>query len=144
MPAKLSKSADCNASNRQHCAIFSAIVMFNLAVVHHQSAIRRGIKHRSYYRLLKKSANLFDLAYLMLNNENLSFGTLFILALANNLAQIYKSLGEEERARRYYEHLLSTLVYSTTECPRKDLETYECFWRSATHLILQDRVAGAA
>ena len=129
---------------REQSVVLASMVLFNLALAYHMFALRNSKELQGEYAsVLFKSAKLYDLAYTVLTQECIDCGALFMMSTANNLAQVYKAIGDHGKAKKFSQHLLSTLVY-LTEYGFYDLGAIECFLRSTSHLILQERVAAAA
>lgn len=91
--------------------LITSTVMFNLALTLHQMAMAcSGLSSRA--RLLRKASTLYEYAYgLQWNVDGVSsIKNLFCMATLNNLGQVYKSLGDDGKARYFFSHLLSTLL----------------------------------
>jgi tetratricopeptide (TPR) repeat protein len=87
-------------------AKLSIIVMYNLALAFHLSALQKSSLPR-----LKRARKLYELAFQMHLKESSDVTLLFSLALMNNLALIYDMLGEHERSKMCFTNLLATMMF---------------------------------
>ena len=124
----------------------SVAVIFNLALAHHVFAMETDNPEIAE-QLLRKAAKLYELGYNLQRAPamNSNSSSVFAMAAINNLGQIYERLGERDRARRLFTHLLSTLMM-LIDCRQVNVSQFECFFRSTSHLIFQygDSAAAAA
>jgi hypothetical protein len=94
--------------SRNQAVSCSYIVMYNLALSYHLkyvSATEPNISH------LHKAASLYECAHGVLTKEEISCSGVHLLVLINNLASIYRSLGDDDRAQSYLEHELVIFMY---------------------------------
>jgi tetratricopeptide (TPR) repeat protein len=117
----------------------SIMAMFNLALAHHLKALtsRKGSKTR-----LEKSIYLYELCHELVDREGIDSGVHFIMALVNNLGQIHTVLKDSTKALKYFERLLSIMLFlRECGCEAED----EGFLRNSTSaLILENSFAAAA
>lgn len=93
----------------------SFVILYNIALTHHLMAIQDV----NCTRKLLKAKHLYELVYSIQINEELEISPLQSMAISNNLGQIHLSLGDEERTRSCFEHLLSTII-SLNACGEQD------------------------
>jgi tetratricopeptide (TPR) repeat protein len=125
----------------EHCpgVILSLIIIFNLALAHHLSAMQNN----TCRKLLQKALHLYELAY-QLQREEDDYGSLsFTMIVANNLGQIHRAVNNEYKHQQCLEHLLSTMMYLVDSRIKENME-FDGFLRNASQLILKDKCAGAA
>ena len=122
-------------------ALLSVIAMFNLALAHQLD----GMEHsRNWEVSLRKSARLYELANQLASVHDIECGALFLLSVANNLGHVYKTLSCPNKATKFFEHLLCTLLYLTEGCRCEGIPALSGFFRSTHYLSIQDSCAGAA
>lgn len=93
----------------------SFVILYNIALAHHLIAIQDVNCTRKFL----KAKALYELVYSIQINEELEISPLQSMAISNNLGQIHLSLGDEERSRSCFEHLLSDIV-SLNACEESD------------------------
>jgi tetratricopeptide (TPR) repeat protein len=132
--------------HHQASVMVSSMVIFNLALAHHLSALASNIQHQS--KKLHKAATLYELAYNSQCDAQLENNVLFTMAAANNLGLIYHQLEDEAAATKCFQHLLSTVMfmvhYGAAEvcCGGEELDGY---LRNVTkHLVSESCAAPAA
>jgi tetratricopeptide (TPR) repeat protein len=125
----------------EHCpgVILSLIIIFNLALAHHLSAMQNNTDRK----LLQKALHLYELAYQLQREEDHNGSLRFTMIVANNLGQIHRAVKNESKHQQCLEHLLSTMMYLVDSRVRLCME-FDGFLRNASKLILQDKCAGAA
>jgi tetratricopeptide (TPR) repeat protein len=112
----------------------SFIVLFNLALSHHLSAIQ----HNMCPTILNKALTLYELAYALQMREQIPAPIIYSMALVNNLAQIHRNMKREASARQCFEHLLATIMLITTSGQGSLLEHADGFFLSLMHLVLAE------
>jgi tetratricopeptide (TPR) repeat protein len=124
--------------------LLSVLIMFNLALCYHLSAM----ESKSLAGLLK-ATRLYELAYKLQLDEKLDSNTLFTLTIVNNLGHLHALIGHTETSEKYFQHLLSVLMFIIViDCNNNEevaqLPVLEGFFYNTLHLILQDQTADAA
>lgn len=125
----------------EHCpgVILSLIIIFNLALAHHLSAIQNN----ACPKLLQKALHLYELAYQLQREENDNGSLRFTMIVANNLGQIHRAVNNESKHQQCLEHLLSTMMYLVDSRVKGEPE-FDGFLRNASQLIFKGKCAGAA
>ena len=124
----------------------SVIVIFNLALAHHLTAMgyQKGENQRKRSKLLKKAAKLYELAHkLYHDNESFEESALFIIVCCNNLGLISNELNDAKTAQKYFQHLLSTLMFLAT-VGDSSVSKFDGFFRNTSHLVFQQATRTAA
>lgn len=122
------------------------IITFNLALVHHLSAISEEVLNR---RKLGKVLQLYELAYRwqMESEEDEQVECIrFTLIISNNLGEIHRVVSNRIKYERCLQHVLSTLMFMV-DCRIIDSESrldMDGFLRNTSQIILQERCAAAA
>ena len=143
----------------------SLIVVFNLALAYHLSALQHYHLHhhqqanqeQQVHRRLGQAKHLYEVAYRLQgrvghHNETLSSSSLrFMMIVSNNLGEIYRLMKDDIQHQRCLEHLLSMmmLVFNNCQFPTgytsvRDLNELEGFLRNTSRLILREQCANAA
>ena len=113
---------------------FSIFLIFNMALTHHLIAI----EEKNSKRRLKGALKLYELSYSMQMKGNVRLGITETLALVNNCAQIHKELKKESKARRFFQHLLSSLMMMIDSGYSEQIDQLDGFFANASQLILRD------
>lgn len=93
----------------------SFVILYNIALTHHLLAIQDV----NCTQKLLKAKSLYELVYSIQMNEELEISPLQSMAISNNLGQIHLSLGDEDKSRSCFEHLLSAII-SINACGEHD------------------------
>ena len=128
----------------------SVIVIFNLALAYHLSALQSS----STQHLFGRSIQLYEIVGKLLRNEANKLGTNGLLRLtmvvANNLSVIHGFVQNYTRQNQYLQQLLSTMMY-VIESPRCSVkndcnsqEEMEGYAKNTSRLILRKQCAHAA
>ncbi len=90
--------------------IYSTIIIFNLALAFHLSAL--SVSHRKRGAAsLRKALQLYGLALTLQEKEQVKGNLFFTLAAVNNMGVIQRLLGEsEKKTHEYFEYVLSNLL----------------------------------
>jgi tetratricopeptide (TPR) repeat protein len=137
-PLSTDSSLDSTESSLESKTCLSVILLFNLALCHHLSAMKSFSKI-----LLRKAAVLYALA-LDLASE-MDMDTLFFsMATINNLGHIHDVLGDAETATECFTHLLSILIFQMHHDRAFQVSGLDGFFRNTSYLILLDHTADAA
>lgn len=135
------------------------IITFNLALAHHLISIS-PCQSQACHETLSRALRLYEVFY-QLQMEREIFSTQTTLAVANNVGEIHRIVGNHSKYRICLEHLLScimlvvedqqssgspssstsTSVFSTTNCQTEEMEG---FLRNASQLVLNNNCASAA
>ena len=91
----------------QSTIMVSVMIIFNLALANQLSAVGSN-KSQSQ---LKKATKLYELAFNLQRDENFANNVFFSMATVNNIGLIYHKLNDRETGNKYFEHLLSTLMF---------------------------------
>jgi tetratricopeptide (TPR) repeat protein len=133
-------------STYQASVIVSSVIIFNVALAHHLSALATSDKkHQS--KKLRKAATLYEMAYdLQGRNAQLENNVMFTMATMNNLGVIYQQLDDRETASKCFQCLLSTVMFlvdcgAAKVCCDDDLDG---FLRNVTILVSGSSFAAAA
>jgi len=114
----------------------SIFVVFNLALAHHLSALKKGSCNVVG---LEKAISLYGLAQRILPQQVTEWNILFVLASTNNVGQIRKALGQHDIANHFFRHMLSTLVYlSDSKFVDSTTFSLEGFYHNTAHLVLSN------
>jgi hypothetical protein len=124
-------------------ATLSLIIIFNLALAHHLSAIQQQMCRRR----LQKALQLYELAYqlqLEEQQEQQVSSLRFTMIIANNLGEIHRAVNNNSKHVMCLQHLLSTMMY-LVDCriPADSIEL-DGFFRNTLQLILKNKCASAA
>jgi tetratricopeptide (TPR) repeat protein len=88
-------------------AQLSFILVFNLALTNHLSAIENGMSRQR----LTEALALYELASAIQVQEELQLSVLHTMAIVNNLSQIHKELDDREKAEECFDNLLSSAMF---------------------------------
>lgn len=145
--------------------ILSVIIVFNLGLTHHLMALddspmqRTGKqqkevdddgedtsqKHRRrYLRHLKSALRLYELGFHMQMKGCVSMDMTYAMAMVNNCACIYEALNKKRRAIKFYQHLLSSLLFLVENGEAENIDELDGFLSNASRLILRKNVVAAA
>ena len=125
--------------DRTTVAKLSAIIMFNMALSHHLSALT----HHKNATQLHAALVLYEHAYVLLQNEEVDICVLYNLALSNNLGQVLKEMKHQPEARQCFEQLLSILLCLVEHCDDEEKARLEGFFRSASPCMLGSNTKAA-
>lgn len=109
--------ADINQASYDSITLTSLIVMFNLALAHHRSAVEEP-SHKKRVSLLRKAAKIYELGLHLHSHESRFGSAVYLLACVNNLGVLYQELQQVDTARRCFGHLLKILMMVTTNLNR--------------------------
>jgi len=136
--------------------ILCIILMFNLGLTHHLIAMEHKIgmgtseeeaekERRRIGKHLKNALRLYEMGFHMQMNGFVAMDITYALAMVNNCAVIYKALKRRRRAKKFYQHLLSSLVFLVEGGEAENIDEPDGFLMNASRLILrQNDVAAAA
>jgi TPR repeat protein len=117
----------------------SLIILLNLAMAHHLSAIHQQLCRRR----LQKALQLYELAHQLQLEEGIC-SPRATLIVANNVGEIHRAVENHAKHAMCMQNLLSTMMYMI-DCriPASSIEL-EGFFRNTSQLILHNNCAGAA
>jgi hypothetical protein len=98
-----------NSLGRRERSMVSCMIIFNLALVHHLSAMWAIDSDPSSN--LRRALKLYELAFNLQREELVEINVLFVLAVTNNVGMTHRQLGDEEPAKTCFQSVLSTLMY---------------------------------
>ena len=131
----------------------SVAIMYNMALAHHMNALFNSPADQDDRQAgLDQAVALYELAYnVHMQEEDANLSVEFTMAIVNNLGHIHRQKGDEAKADRCFNHLLSTILFlqsyngsSTASSNDVKCQTPEVFVQSITHLILKPSAAAAA
>jgi tetratricopeptide (TPR) repeat protein len=125
------------AFNYKASVLTSVVVLFNLSLAFQLF----GTKDANA-RHLKKAAKLYELTFKMTREEDFESMILFSLACTNNVALVYHELKEMSTSLKYFESLLSTLMF-LVECGKQNAHELDGFFRNTFFLIVSKTSAAA-
>ncbi len=133
-------------STYQAGAMVSSMILFNVALAHHLSALATSEKkHQS--KKLRKATTLYEMAYdLQGRNAQLENNVMFTMAAMNNLGVIYQQLENRETASKCFQCLLSTVMF-LVDCGAVKVccgEILDGILRNVTNLASKSSCAAAA
>jgi len=117
----------------------SLIIILNLAMAHHLSAIQ----HDHCRKRLQKALQLYELAHQLQMEEEI-YSPRATMIIANNVGEIHRAVNNHNKHAMCLQHLLSTMMYMI-DCriPVSSIEL-EGFFRNTSQLILHNNCASAA
>jgi len=117
----------------------SLIIILNLAMAHHLSAIQ----HNHCRKRLQKALQLYELAHQLQLEEEI-YSPRATMIIANNVGEIHRAVHNYNKHSMCLQHLLSTMMYMI-DCriPVSSIEL-EGFFRNTSQLILHNNCASAA
>mmetsp|Transcript_2880 Transcript_2880/g.5190 ORF Transcript_2880/g.5190 Transcript_2880/m.5190 type:complete len:237 (-) Transcript_2880:126-836(-) len=123
----------------------SCIILFNMALANHLWALEDVEKEDCALRSkrLKKALKLYEMSF-SLQVDYGSMTITSILALVNNSASIYKHFNKVQRANKFYNHMLSSLMAMIELGEASEVEQLEGFLHNVSKLILRNVAARAA
>ena len=142
----------------------SVAVIFNLALTYHLKGlymIRDGVHGDCHRRQLDgfeppinsnsngpdvamyQAATLYELAYSIVQQEQIDIHAEFSMAMINNLGHAYRTRGDADRSDECFRYLLSTHMFLQSYGRTDRMRTIE-FIASISHLILKESTAPAA
>ena len=127
----------------------SLILILNLAIAHHLSALKQDC-YWMRRRQLHKGLQLYELSH-QIQKEQGVFSPQATMIIANNVGEIHRSCDDYEKHTTCLQHLLSTIMYmvdnQSTRSSRiggQVSSAWDGFLRNTSQLILKDHCAAAA
>ena len=146
------------ASSYHGVVEMSISIMFNFALSHQLTAVSG--QSPDPVVTLGHSISLYELAHSLQLHEGIDLGMEHTMATINNLGHIHRVLGDEDKAMKCFQHLLSILMYlqvqeqidgsrnldndESISWTRRCLIENEIFFESVSPLILSDFAAAPA
>jgi tetratricopeptide (TPR) repeat protein len=129
-------------STYQASAMVSSMIIFNIALAHHLSALASNIHQSTKFH---KAVTLYQLADNLQREAQLENNVLFTMAAVNNLGVIHHRLEDNKRATACFQYLLSTVMLLVD---RGEAEVccgeLDGFLRNVTNLGSESSCAAAA
>ena len=140
-------------------SVQSVAVLFNLAMAFHllgmQQLQQQQGQQANAATTIQNAIHVYELCYEMMGSEEMNVGLYFLMCLANNLGHCHALLGDEEKAQKCFEHLLSMQMYlmdaeatsgggENKNVGDQLVSSCEGFLQNTSHLILSDCCASAA
>jgi tetratricopeptide (TPR) repeat protein len=125
--------------------VLTLMILFNLALAHNLKAIFLDDVERCK-KVLDQSLKLYELAYQLHIDSEESAGSLrFTMIIANNLGQIHKLSGNDEKHQMCLHHLLSAIMYMVDSYGhRLDSSEMDGFYRNILPIMISGHCAEAA
>jgi hypothetical protein len=117
----------------------SLIIILNLAMAHHLSAIENGLCRRR----LQKGLHLYELAHQLQMDEGICSPQATMI-IANNVGEIHRAVNNHSKHAMCLQHLLSTMMYMVDNQATENTAEWDGFLRNTSQLILHNNCAGAA
>jgi tetratricopeptide (TPR) repeat protein len=113
----------------------SVIILFNMALANHLWAI---IGKNVRTQRLRKALKLYELSFFMQMGGSGQLNMTQVLAMVNNCGQVYKQLNRERKARKFFQHMLSTIMTMVAVGEAQEIDQMDGFIWTASQLILVD------
>jgi hypothetical protein len=131
------------ATALENCELLSYVILYNLALSHHLRSMEEQTE-RTQTECLQKALTLYEHAHHIMTNQEADVALLHTMAITSNLGNIHLMLGDEERAHRCSQHLLSTILYIVDAGEARKIEVLDGFFRNVMPLITNASSAPAA
>jgi tetratricopeptide (TPR) repeat protein len=130
----------------------NCIILFNMALAYHLWALEGSIDRENTtketttisQRRLMKALKCYEMSFTMQGELGSVMSITSILALVNNCASIYKLLKREKRAKKFYGHMLSTIMAMIELDEASEVDQLAGFLYNVSKLVLRSNVAPAA
>ncbi len=129
-------------STYQVRAMVSSMIIFNIALAHHLSALVSDEKRQS--EKLHKATTLYKLAYNLQRGAQLENNFIFTMATINNLGVIYRQVEDKETATKCFQHLLVMFWFDCGAAKACCDEELDGFLRNATTNLVPELSCTAA
>lgn len=125
--------------------VLTLMILFNLALAHHLKAMSMDDLQRCK-KVLDQSLKLYELTYQLHIDSEESGGSLrFTMIIANNLGQIHKLAGNDEKHQMCLQHLLSAIMYMVDSYGHRwDSSDMDGFYRNVLPIMISGNCAQAA
>lgn len=120
----------------------SLYVVFNLALCHHLKALgkKRGVSESRLRRILK----MYKLAYSLQVREKHALSPSHAIAILNNVAQVYKQLGQRKKSELCLQNLLTNIVRLVDCDLAGQVDQLDGFLLNLSHLFLSESTVASA
>jgi tetratricopeptide (TPR) repeat protein len=127
----------------------SVAIVFNLALTHHLRAIAsvKNLTAEEQESRFLQALDLYELAHSMQSNGETMLCMEFSCAVACNLGNIHREVGDVDRSKRCFQHLHTLMIYTQQnmdETEKLSPIATDTFTRCIFTLLLQNNVAPAA
>ncbi|KAL3904710.1 MAG: hypothetical protein SGARI_004802 [Bacillariaceae sp.] len=124
----------------------SSNLIFNIALCHHLIALNTAeTNQRHSLKRLKGALKLYELGFHMHSKKGVEGMSMnYALALINNCAHIWETLGSTSKAQRFYNHMLSSLMMMIDGGEAEKVDQLEGYLLNASRVILGQEVLAAA
>jgi tetratricopeptide (TPR) repeat protein len=126
--------------------VMSVIIVFNMALAHHQIALQLQSEDcgEDYEMRLLGALKLYQLGFCMQMKGDVHMDMTYALAMVNNTAQIYKAMNRQQKAQKFFTHMVSSLMMMIENGEAESVDELDGFLWNASQLILKEAVAAAA
>jgi hypothetical protein len=133
---------DPNEGAFSSLSIIANVALYNLALASHLS----GLQNMCVVRL-QRALRCYELSYKLQMQKTAKISPVPAMSVLNNIGTIYRLLNHQETSNKFFEHLLSAMVFfretGETNCMVED--TLSGFWSNVMSLMLKNPcTAGAA
>ncbi|KAG7337606.1 hypothetical protein IV203_021843 [Nitzschia inconspicua] len=154
-PLRLTES-ELSRSHVDPEVAMSSNFIFNIALCHHLIALDTFVqqpprsdtdllRHKHCIKRLRGALKLYELGFHLHSKKGLEGMSMnYALALINNCANIYETLGSTGKAQRFYHHMLSSLMMMIDGGEAEKVDELEGYLRNASRLILGGKNVAAA
>ena len=146
-PILLSTTQHPRNQDTETWELLSYVVMYNMALACHLKGMEEQENSSIRNRFLVSSATLYKQARTILEaRSGFEVSILHEMAISSNLGHIYLTLGDEDQAKPYFEHLLSVIL-CVVDCGGDATiadTTLDGFFCNVTPLILSSCQSAAA
>lgn len=134
-------SEKCEKNSRDAFNKYSFAMMFNVALAHHLGGLECT---KSREAKLRKALRLYEFAYSIHMQADVQLQITYALGMVNNLGHIQEALGEQQKAQKCFQQLLSTLMYALESGEGNCKGEWDIFLHNITHLVLRNTDMAAA
>jgi hypothetical protein len=122
---------------------YAFMMMFNMALAYHLAAIESGRGPSPHF---KSALDLYELAYALHLHEDLEVPLIYSCAIVNNIAQVQRSMDDDETANMCFNHLISIimLIVEGSEGVDNFSEALAGFFYNVSCLILKESLTAPA
>lgn len=129
-----------HAFSSRYLISVSFILLYNLALSNHMSACDGVLS----LERLEKAISLYELSYTLYMREDINISTLHYMAIFNNLGHTHDVAGHPDKARYYFEQVLS-IIMILNDCGQSELvDELEGFLDNVLAIVLSDGAAAPA
>jgi hypothetical protein len=127
-------------SDFENEAALIVILLFNMALSQHLTAVDLEYNDAKRPLLLKRAEKLYKLGYtiMQVKDSDVQISLTYAMATLNNLAQISKELNNELRSKRLFKQLLRSLMIVIESAATDEIDEMDGFMGNASKLILRN------